>query len=428
MLDLNRIKENPEFIRLALLKKGWEADFTGLLVDLAKRSELLVKTENVKAEKNRLSATVPAIKKQGGDPAPVFARVKELAASIVAAEEELKTLQAKIDAYVEALPNLPDEDLLPGGKENNRPIRTYGVKPEFGFPIKNHVELSESLGLIDYARGAKISGAGTWIYTGLGARMEWALLNFFVSEHLADHYEFILPPHLLNYESGYTAGQFPKFKNDVFWLSGTDPQKFMLPTAETALVNLHRDEILNEDDLPKKYFAYTPCYRQEAGSYRTEERGTIRGYQFNKVEMVQYTTEQGSDAAFEEMVGKAEKLVQKLGLHFQTSKLAAGDCSHSMARTLDIEVWIPSMGIYKEVSSASNARDYQARRGLIRYREKETGKVRYCHTLNASGLATSRIFPAIVEQFQQADGSVKVPEVLVPFMGGVTVLKPKPKK
>jgi len=428
MLDLNRIKENPEAVRLALLKKGWEADFTDLLADLSKRSDLIMQTETVKAEKNRLSGTVAAIKKQGGDPAPVFARVKELAASMVAAEEELKNLQTKIDEYVEALPNIPDPDLLPGGKENNRPIRTNLTKPIFDFPVKNHVDLCESLGLIDYARGAKLSGAGTWIYTGLGAQMEWALLNFFISEHLNDKYEFILPPHLLNYESGYTAGQFPKFKNDVFWLNGTDPQKFMLPTAETALVNLHRDEILTEDDLPKKYFAYTPCYRQEAGSYRTEERGMVRGYQFNKVEMVQYTTEAGSDAAFEEMVGKAESLVKKLGLHFQTSKLAAGDCSHGMARTYDIEVWIPSMGIYKEVSSASNARDYQARRGMIRYRDKETGKVRYCHTLNASGLATSRIFPAIVEQFQQADGSVRIPDVLVPFMGGVTILKPKIKK
>lgn len=425
MLDLNRIKENPEGVRQALLKKGWNADFTELLADLSKRVELLVRIESVKAEKNRLSASVPALKKEGKDPAPVFARVKELSASIVSSEEELKALQAKIDAYVAALPNIPDDDLLPGGKENNRPIRTFGQKPEFRFPVKNHVDLCESLGLIDYARGAKISGSGTWIYTDLGARLEWALLNYFISQHLADGYTFILPPHLLNYESGYTAGQFPKFKDDVFWLSGTDPQRFMLPTAETALVNLHRDEILNQDDLPKKYFAYTPCYRQEAGSYRTEERGTIRGYQFNKVEMVQYTTEEGSDAAFDEMVGKAERLVSGLGLHFQTSKLAAGDCSHSMARTYDIEVWIPSMGIYKEVSSASNARDYQARRGMIRYRDKDTGKTRYCHTLNASGLATSRIFPALIEQFQQEDGSVRVPEVLVPFMGGVTVLRPK---
>ena len=233
----------------------------------------------------------------------------------------------------------------------------------------------------------------------------------------------ILPPHILNEQSGYTAGQFPKFKEDVFWLEGTEPKKFILPTAETALVNLHRDEVLSEDDLPKKYFAYTPCYRKEAGSYRTEERGMIRGYQFNKVEMVQYTTDDGSDAAFDELVKKAQALVEGLGLCYQLDKLAAGDCSHSMARTYDIEVWIPSMKIYKEVSSVSNARDYQARRGMIRYKDKE-GKMHFCHTLNGSGLATSRIFPALLEQNQQADGSVVVPEVLRPFMGGISVLKP----
>jgi len=428
MLDLNRIKENPEKIKELLARKGWDADFGPLLSDLERRSALLVSIESVKAEQNRLSASVPAVRKQGGDIQAIFARVKELSAQNAAAETELKELQAKIDAFAAALPNTPDEDLMPGGKEHNVPIRTFGAKPAFSFPVRNHVDLCESIGLVDYARGAKISGSGTWIYTDLGARLEWALLNFFVSEHLADGYTMILPPHLLNEESGYTAGQFPKFRNDVFWLMGSDPEKFMLPTAETALVNLHRDEILAEDDLPRKYFAYTPCYRQEAGSYRTEERGMVRGYQFNKVELVQYTTEETSDAAFEEMVGKAESLVRKLGLHFQTSKLAAGDCSHSMARTYDIEVWIPSMGIYKEVSSASNARDYQARRGKIRYRDQKTGKTRFCHTLNASGLATSRIFPAIVEQYQQADGSVRVPDVLVPFMGGITVLKPKARK
>ena len=289
--------------------------------------------------------------------------------------------------------------------------------PKFTFPIKDHVELCESLGLIDYKRAAKISGSGTWIYTKAGALLEWGLLNFFVSEHLKAGYDMILPPHLLNYESGFTAGQFPKFKEDVFWLEGTEPRKFLLPTSETALVNFYRDEILKEDELPKKYFAYTPCYRSEAGSYRTEERGMIRGYQFNKVEIFQYTKEQDSSKAFEEMVAHAAGLVEKLGLHFQISKLAAGDCSHSMARTYDIEVYIPSMGIYKEVSSVSNARDYQARRGMARYRDKETNAVKYLHTLNGSGLATSRLIPAIVEQFQQADGTVLVPEVLQAFVG-----------
>ena len=229
---------------------------------------------------------------------------------------------------------------------------------------------------------------------------------------------------MLNYECGYVAGQFPKFGDEVYKIANPtgSEQKFMLPTAETALVNLHRDEILTEDVLPRRYIAYTPCYRREAGSYRSEERGMIRGHQFNKVEMVQYTTADGSDAAFEELVAKAERLVQGLGLHYRLSKLAAGDCSFSMARTYDIEVWIPSMEIYKEVSSASNARDYQARRGNMRYRGAD-GKLRPVHTLNASGLATSRVMPAIVEQYQNADGSVTVPEVLRPYMGGVEVIR-----
>ena len=422
MLDLNLIKNNPEFVSKALAKKGWDVDFTETIQKMNQRVELLQKVEGLKAKRNQLSASVPQVKKAGGDVQAIFAEVKQINADMESDEKLLQQIENEIKSFVETLPNIPDEDLLPGEKENNKVVKVFGEKPTFDFKPKDHVELAESLGLVDYERGAKISGRGTWIYTGLGAQLEWALINYFIQEHLKDGYTMILPPHLLNEESGYTAGQFPKFKQDVFWLEGQD--KFMLPTAETALVNLHRKEILSEEELPKKYFSYTPCYRMEAGSYRTEERGMIRGYQFNKVEMVQYTTEEGSDAAFEELLNKACSLVEKLGLHFQVSKLAAGDCSHSMARTSDVEIWIPSMGIYKEVSSASNARDYQARRGQIRYRDSKTGKTKFCHTLNASGLATSRLFPALLEQCQQADGSVKIPEVLVPLMGGVTVLKP----
>jgi seryl-tRNA synthetase len=428
MLDINLIRENGDHIKELLARKGWEVDFTPLLNDDKKRKELLLEVEANKAEQNKLSASIPQVKKAGGDINAIFEKVKALKKANEDKENSLKDIEERIQKFIEVLPNTPDEDLLPGGKENNRVIKTFGTKPEFGFKMKDHVELCESLGLIDYKRGAKISGSGTWVYTGIGAQLEWALLNFFVSEHLKDGYTMILPPHLLNYESGYTAGQFPKFSNEVFWLDGIEPHRFMLPTAETALVNLHRNEILSENELPKKYFAYTPCYRLEAGSYRTEERGMIRGYQFNKVEMVQYTTEEGSDVAFEELVNKATSLVNKLGLHFQISKLAAGDCSHSMARTYDVEVWIPSMGIYKEVSSASNGRDYQARRGMIRYRDQNSGKTKYCHTLNASGLATSRLIPAIVEQFQTEDGSVIVPEVLRPFMGGISIIKSKDHK
>ena len=424
MLDINRIRENPEKVKEALKKKLWDADFTELLAWDKRKKELIQFVEGNKAEMNRLSASVPQAKKNGEDVSKIFAKVKEIAAENAESEKELKELEDKIFNFLAELPNIPDDDLLGGGKENNKPIKVFGKKPEFNFPMKDHVELATSLGLIDYDRAAKIAGRGAWIYTNLGAQLEWALLNYFISEHLKDGYTFILPPHLLNEDSGFGAGQFPKFREDVFWLNDLEPKRFLLPTAETALVNLYRNEIMDEKDLPKKLFAYTPCYRREAGSYRTEERGMIRGYQFDKVEMVQYTKPEDSDAAFEELVRKAEGLVAGLGLHYQVSKLAAGDISHSMARTYDIEVYLPSMGIYKEVSSASNARDYQARRTMCRYRDPVTKKTQYVHTLNASGLATSRVFPAILEQFQQEDGSVIIPEVLRPWMGGLEVLKP----
>ena len=421
MLDINLIRKEPEKVRKALLKKGWDFNPQELLELDEKRREIRFVVEETKAKLNKLSASVPIVKKEGGDIKKIFEEVKVLKSENEEREKTLKLLDEQVFDILVALPNMPDDDLLPGEKENNKVVYTFGKKRDFTFKIKDHVELCESLGIIDYKRAAKISGSGTWIYTGIGAQLEWALLNFFMAEHLKAGYEMILPPHILNYESGFTAGQFPKFKEDVFWLEGTEPQKFLLPTSETALVNFHRDEILKAEELPRKYFAYTPCYRKEAGSYRTEERGMIRGYQFNKVEIFQYTKAEDSNKAFEEMVLHAQGLVEKLGLHFQVSKLAAGDCSHGMARTYDIEVFIPSMNIYKEVSSVSNARDYQARRGMARYRNQETNQVEYLHTLNGSGLATSRLIPAIVEQYQQEDGSVIVPEVLRPFLG-VSVL------
>lgn len=424
MLDINLIRENPQKVHDGLMKKGWNANFEKLLKNDDERKDLVLQADKLKEERNKLSSTVPLVKKVGGNIQAIFDKVKEINLQIEALDEKIKIYEKDIFDFMSALPNLPDEDLLPGEKENNKVIHTFGSVPKFDFKPLDHVELCEKCGLIDYERAAKISGRGTWIYTGLGAQLEWALLNFFISEHLSDGYKFILPPHILNYESGFTAGQFPKFNEDVFWLEKTEPKKFMLPTAETALVNYHRNEILNEDNLPEKMFAYTPCYRCEAGSYRTEERGMIRGFQFNKVEMFCYATEKNSRICFEELVRKAQSLLEKLGLHFHTSKLAAGDCSHSMARTYDIEIWIPSMNIYKEVSSVSNANDYQARRGNIKYRDKESGKTKYCHTLNGSGLATSRVIPALVEQNQNADGSINIPKVLQPYMNGLEKIYP----
>ena len=423
MIDINYIIENKEHVKELLKRKLYDADIDSLVEDVETKRKLLKAVEDNKAKQNKLSKSVPQVKKEGGDVTKIFAEVKALAAENKIDEEKLKVLDEKINSVLVALPNLPDEDLLGGGKEYNKEIYIYKTKPNFGFKIKNHVELAESLGLIDYDRAAKVSGHGTWFYTGLGARLEWALLNYFINTHINDGFQMMIPPHILNYESGFTAGQFPKFEEDVFELKGIEPTKFLLPTAETALVNYYRNEILDGSELPKKFFAYTPCYRKEAGSYRTEERGMIRGYQFNKVEMVEYTKEDDSDRAFEELVNKAKALIEGLGLHYRVSKLAAGDCSHSMARTYDIEVYLPSIDIYKEVSSVSNARSYQARRGMMRYRD-ENGKLHYMHTLNGSGLATSRVFPAILEQYQQEDGSVVIPEVLRPYMGGIEVIKP----
>ncbi len=420
MIDIKLVRSNPDYVKAAVRKREMDLDAVIdeiLLID-AQRRELSGKTDALKAQQNAASKKIPQIKKEGGDVSAIMAEMKELSAQIKEADVKIGELEAKQKELIYAIPNLPDEDLVGGGKENNKVVRVFKEKPQFSFPIKNHVELCEDLGLIDYERGAKLAGNGSWVYRGWGARLEWALLNYFIDEHIKDGYEFILPPHMLGYDCGYVAGQFPKFTEEVYWIQNptSSDKKFMLPTAETALVNLHRDEILTKAELPYKYIAYTPCYRREAGSYRSEERGMIRGHQFNKVEMVQYTTAEGSDAAFEELVGKAERLVQGLGLHYQLSKLAAGDCSFGMARTSDIEVWIPSMEIYKEVSSASNARDYQARRGNVKYRDDD-GKLKLAHTLNASGLATSRVIPAIVEQYQNEDGSVTVPEVLRKYMG-----------
>ncbi len=422
MLDEKMIMNNPKEVEKALLKRGFKVDFTEYLKWKTKRSSFLKEIESVRAKRNTLSKSIGLYKREKRDTKELFSQIEGLKQSIENSELELKELEDKIEEFLLTLPNIPDPDIISGGKEGNKAISYNLEKPVFDFKILDHVELETKLKLIDYERAAKISGKGTWIYTDLGARLEWALINFFIDEHIKDGYKFMMLPHILNYESGLTAGQFPKFQNDVFWLEGESPRKFLLPTAETALINLHRNEILSKSELPKKYFGFTPCYRKEAGSYRSEERGTIRGYQFHKVEMVQFTTKEQSDASFEELCNKAESLMKKLNLHYRISKLAAGDISFAMARTYDIEVWLPSIGIYKEVSSVSNSRTFQARRGRIRYRN-ENNEIEFCHTLNGSGLATSRLLPALLEQNQQSDGSVLIPEVLVPYMGGITVLK-----
>jgi len=420
MLDINLIREDTRKVADALAKRGFNFDFNELLALDGKRRELIQTAEQLKARRNFVSGEIPRIKKQGGDVGELISEMKAAGDKIRDFDSTLSALETQIKDIVDSLPNMPADDVPAGDKDNNEVLRVIGEAPRFSYEIRDHVELAARLGLIDYERGVKLGGSGFWMYTGDGALLEWALINYFIEEHTRDGYCFILPPHILTYQSGYTAGQFPKFEDDVFMLTrreGRGYSQFMLPTAETALVNLHRDEILAEEDLPKKYFAFTPCYRSEAGGARTEERGMIRGHQFNKVEMVQYTLPEGSGAAFDELVEKAERLLKGLGLHYRVSRLAAADCSAAMAKTYDIEVWLPSMGIYKEVSSISNAHDYQSRRGNMRFRRSGSRKNEFMHTLNASGLATSRIFPAMLEQFQQEDGGVRVPEILRKWVG-----------
>ena len=424
MIDINRIRNNKEEVEKALLKRMDNVNLDELLDWDKEKRKIGTLMDEYRAEKRKVSDSIAELKKLGQDTTLVINQMKELGNKIDEGMTKYNELDNKIFNFLAELPNTPDDDIIAGGKENNQVISTYLEKPKFDFEIKPHYEILKDLKMVDYERGIKIGGEKAWLYTGIGARLEWALINYFIDTHIKNGFQFMMVPYMLKYECGFGAGQFPKFNDEVYMIKDDDNKnsKFLLPTAETALVNIHSNEILNIDELPKKYFAYTQCFRVEAGSSREEERGTIRGHQFNKVEMVEYVTLDKTEEAFNELLNIAEGLMKNLGLHYQVSKLAAGDCSGAMCRTYDIEVWIPSMGIYKEVSSVSNSRDYQARRNNTKYRDKD-GNLHYACTLNGSGLATSRLVPAIVEQYQNADGSITVPEVLRPCLGGLEVIK-----
>jgi seryl-tRNA synthetase len=407
MLDIKLIRENLEEVKAGLLKRmaPEKLDLEKIISLDEERRKLSKIVEDMKAERNKFSKTKPTPE--------IIQEMKVLGGKIKDADEKLLLVATELNDRLAELPNIPAVDVVAGGKENNEVIYTYGHKPEFDFVPKDHVELATSLDLIDYERAAKMSGNGFWCYKGIGALLEWALLSYFVNFHTKNGYQFLIPPFLLTEKSAYTSGHLPKFRDELFW---TQDKLCLNATSEMMLGNYHRDEILDEDELPLKYFAYSPCFRREAGSYRQEERGMIRGHQFNKIEMFMFTHPKKSWEMFAEMVNNTKKLVEGLDLHFQVSKLAAGDCSAAMAKTYDVEVYIPSMKIYKEVSSVSNALEYQARRGNIRYKNRETGSNDLLCTLNGSGLATSRILPAILEQNQQADGSVVIPKVLRPYL------------
>jgi len=420
MLDIRMVLEDRVKVEKGLSKRMEASKLKEMLdkIVLLYEGKKTVKSEYEKkrSEQNSFNQQMSQVEKGGGEFQKLLGNLKELSLQVKEVEEKLRVQDEELKSLLEVLPNIPEEDVVGGGKENNEIVKVVGEKPIFKFKIKDHVALGEDLDVLDLERASKISGANFFMYKDKLAQLEWGLLNYFIQAHLKDGYEMIMPPHLVTEESAYTAGQLPKFKDDVYWV---DDGHCLIPTAETVLSNIHRNEILEEKDLPKKYFAYTPCYRKEAGSYRANERGTIRVHQFNKVEMFQYTTPEKAGEALEELVGKAEKLVADLGLHYRVAKLAAGDCSAAATKTFDIEVWLPSLEQYYEVSSASNVGEYQARRGDIRYRPSNSNgeKIKYIHMLNASGLATSRLMVSLLETYQNEDGSISIPKVLVPFVG-----------
>jgi seryl-tRNA synthetase len=416
MIDIKRIVEEKDQVKQALLKRMSEKDFDldEIVKTYEQRKDAQLDFDTKRAQQNKFNDQMASIEKGSDEFKKLLEELKEKAGEVKEAENKLKEIDKKLTSQLEVLPNIPDDDVVAGGKENNEVVKEVGKKPEFKFTPKDHVQLGKDLGLLDFERATKISGNNFSMYRGMGARLEWALINFFINEHIEDGYEMIIPPNLVTRESAYVAGQLPKFEEDVYW---TTDGLCLIPTAETVLTNIYRDEIVDEKDLPKKIFAYTPCYRKEAGSYRANEKGLIRMHQFNKVEMYQFTADDKSEEALEELVEKAEKLVEKLGLHYRTVKLAAGDCGAGAAKTYDVEVYIPTIDQYYEVSSVSNVREYQTRRGNMRYKPADGGKPRYMHSLNGSGLATSRLMVALLETYQQEDSSIIVPEVLRQYIG-----------
>ncbi|WP_016696761.1 serine--tRNA ligase [Actinoalloteichus spitiensis] len=426
MLDLDLIRREREAVAASLSKRldSSEVDRSlSAIVDLdARRRELLQRIEEERRKRKEASRAYAKAKRESSEPLPPPPDTK---AALLALESELENVGAELRQEMAALPNMPADDVVPGGKENNEVLREWGEKPALG-DFLDHTTVAKEYGLVDFDRGTKLGGSGYWMYTGYGARLEWALLNWFIDQHNAAGYTFVLPPHMLLESAGFAAGQFPKFSDDVYHIANpnSDRPQFLLPTSETAILGAHQDEIFTEAELPRRVFAYTPCYRREKAGTHSDERGTVRGHQFNKVELFQFTTPDGAAEAFESMVDAAESLVRGLGLHYRTSKLAAGDTSATMRRTFDIEVWMPHAKGYKEVSSVSWAGDYQARRANIRFRAPQAKQTQFVHTLNGSALATSRLLPAILEQFQQEDGSVLVPEVLRDRVGTDRLVRP----
>lgn len=418
MLDMKYIRENLDETESRLRTRGGES-YLGGFRELDDRRRMLLKdAETLKALRNSVSDEIGRTKDKSQVQDKIV-EMREVSQKIKGLDEELNQVDEQLQSFLLTVPNLPHDETPIGTSENdNVLVRSWGEPQQLPFAAKAHWDLGEDLGILDFERGAKITGARFTLYRGAGARLERALLNMMLDLHIEEHgYQEVLPPFMVNRDSMQGTGQLPKFEEDLFKL--VDPEFFLIPTAEVPVTNIHRGEILKKSDLPISYCAYTPCFRREAGSYGKDTRGLIRQHQFNKVELVKFVHPSESDAELEALTGHAEKVLQLLGLPYRVMALCSGDIGFSAARTYDLEVWLPGQSCFREISSCSNFGDFQARRASIRFREDEKGKPEFVHTLNGSGLAVGRTLVAILENYQQEDGSVLVPSVLQPYMGGL---------
>lgn len=417
MLDIRFVRDNPEKVKEALRKRGYEIDFDEFLELEQNRLAVLREIESKRALRNSVSQEIARIKANKGQiDESLIAQMRNLSDELKALEEKLKELEQKVESFLLYIPNIPHHTVPIGKDENdNVEVRRWGTPPEFDFEPLPHWQIGEILDIIDFERASKIAGSRFAVMKGLGAKLERALINFMIDLHVSKGYREVLPPFLVNKESMTGTGQLPKFEDDLFKIS--DPELYLIPTAEVPVTNLHREEILSEDELPIYYVSYTPCFRREAGSYGKDVRGLIRQHQFNKVELVKFVKPENSYEELESLTRDAEEVLQKLGLHYRVVSLCTGDLGFASAKTYDIEVWLPAQGKYREISSCSNFEDFQARRANIRFRRRGKKGTEYVHTLNGSGLAIGRTVVAILENYQQKDGSVVIPEALRPYMG-----------
>ncbi len=425
MLDIKALRKDREQVEKLIKTKDPAADIESVLRLDTQLRELKTEVERLKAERNAASKVIGERKRQGEETESIVQEMARLADAIHTLDSQISGIEKEFELALARLPNLPMEEIkVSQDPKDNVCIKEWGERPTFAFPFKNHVELNEKLHLFDFVRGAKIAGSGWPIYRGWGARLEWALIQYMIGIHLKNGFEQWIPPLLVKREVMFGSGQLPKFDNQQFKINDEDYHLYLIPTAEVPLNSLHADEILHEEQLPLRYVAYTPCFRREAGAAGSQERGLIRMHQFNKVEMFAFTTPDQSPKIFDEMVASAEEILQGLGLHYRNMLLVTGDMSFASAKTIDVEVWLPGQNRYYEVSSISNCTDYQSRRSAIRYRHSQSDKPEFVHTLNGSGLATSRLMVALIENNQREDGSVVVPQVLRPYLNNLELLTP----